>query len=83
VVDNMDVGRFISFTIFLTLLLVWSWVWTIDPDPAFQDVGEPTWVPPHNEPTNTHGASKFWAGGPMEDSIFFHGIIDEPLMRSR
>jgi hypothetical protein len=78
-----DIHGFISLTVVLTALLVWTWVWTLDPDPAFQDVGEPSWVPPPNEPTNGHGASKFWAGGPTEDSLFFHGVLATPPDISR
>ena len=60
--DNVHRWSFVSITILLTLLIVWTCVWTLDRDPAFYEVGEPAWVPPPNEPTNAHGASKFWAG---------------------
>ena len=77
------VQGFLSLTILITILIVWTWVWTLDQDPAFQDVGEPVWVPPYNEPTNVHGASKFWSGRSGEDSLFFHGALAEPPDISR
>ena len=93
VVDNVDIGRPLGVTFLLTVLLIWSWGWSLNEDPAFPNVGpryeHPAWtqtpafVPPFNEPSTPRGASKFWSNDPGEDSIFFHGIIDEPLMRSR
>lgn len=72
-----------SFTILVTVLLVWTWVWTLNRDPLIHRVGTTVFVPPYDEPTNEHGGSIFWSGKPGEDTIFFHGIIDAPLMRGR
>ena len=82
-VDDLHTGRFMIITILITVLLVWSWAWTLDQDPAFPDVGKPAWVPPAGEPTNVHGANIFWSGAPNEDTIFFHGVLATPPENSR
>jgi hypothetical protein len=76
--DGMTRDGVVSVTAFVTLVLVWTWVWTLNPDPAFHDVGVIEWVPPHNEPTNSHGATTFWSGDYGEDILLFHGLLATP-----